>query len=65
MFIIHFPVYYSTLCSPSGDTLMGDGISEAIVTPDWRMELPEFGLYEAQRVCLHCYFDSYRRLSKL
>jgi hypothetical protein len=47
-----------TVCSPAGDEIPGDGISQRYKVPDFRIALPWLGLYAPQRVCLHCYYDS-------
>ena len=47
-----------SLCSPAADQLPGDGISQTVTLPDFRIALPWLGLLSPQRVCLHCYYDS-------
>jgi len=47
------------VCSPAGDVIPGDGINTNQTTHDFRIPLPQRGLYEPQRLCFPCYFTSY------
>lgn len=47
-----------SVCSPSGDSLPGDGVNQSYPLQDLRIALPHLQLFTPQRVCLHCYFDA-------
>ena len=47
-----------SICSPAGDEFKGDGIQSTVTLPDRRIVIPSATL-EPQRVCAHCYLDSY------
>ena len=38
------------------------GLTDKVVTSNMKITLPELGLWEPQRVCMHCLFDCYRDL---
>jgi len=52
-----------TLCAPVGDKIPGDGLNQSIQLRDLRIALPNMGVFEPQRVCIPCYFESNTTIS--
>ena len=47
------------ICSPAGDMVQGDGLNRQEQLADRRISIPAIGVFERERVCLPCYFQSY------
>lgn len=47
-----------SICAPAGDIFKGDGIQASVSLADRRIVIPSV-ILEPQRVCAHCYLDSY------
>ena len=47
-----------SICAPAGDVFKGDGIQSSVSLADRRIVIPSV-ILDPQRVCAHCYLDSY------
>ena len=48
-------VIVCAICSPSADSIPAEGVGNFETLSDYRIPLPQFGLYSPQRVCAQCY----------